>query len=138
MPLVEPMRQPDATQARRVLKLQLIMTPLATMVGLVFGLSVALSALIGAGVCLLANAVFAFWVFRGYRAQDPGGLLMRFYGAEAAKVVLIVGSFAAALATLDNLNAPALLGAYFVVQVMSTLIAAQFGNRITKREMIDG
>lgn len=132
MPLVEPMRQPDALQVKRVIVVQLLMTLLGALIGLLFGLSVALSVLIGAGVCLLANASFAFWVFRGYRAQEPGRLLVRFYGAELAKIVMILGLFALSFVTIEGLHLPALLIAYLVVQVMSPVIVGQWDARTAK------
>lgn len=84
------------------------------------------SVLIGSGVCLLANGLFAASVFRQYRAQHPERLLLRMYRAEAAKLALIIGLFVVAFVTLDGLNIPALLAAYLVTQVASTLIAAQW------------
>jgi ATP synthase protein I len=90
---------------------------------------VALSALIGGGVCLAANAFVAFWVFRRYRAQDPGLLVMRFYGAEVAKIALILGLFAVAFVTIESLNVPALLSAYLVVQVLPAFFASVGGAR---------
>ena len=68
-------------------------------------------------------------VFRGYRAQETERLLLRIYGAEVAKLVVLIGLFGVAFATLDGLNIPALLAAYLVTQVASTLIAAQFDGR---------
>ena len=126
------MQQPDVLQVKRVLWTQLIVGLIAIAVALPFGAPAALSALIGAAVCLLANMVFAFWVFRKYRAQDAGLLVMRMYGAEMAKIVLILFLFAVAFATIEGLNLPALLGAYFAVQVLSPLLATQLGARETK------
>jgi len=132
LPLVETMRQPDALQAKRVLVLQLIMTLLAALFGLLFGLSVALSVLVGAGVCLLANASFAFWVFRGYRAQEPGRLLVRFYAAEIGKILMILGLFAVSFVKIEGLHLPALLVAYLIVQVMPPVIVGQWDARTAK------
>lgn len=81
---------------------------------------------------MLANAMLAGWVFREYRAQRPERLVARFYGAEIAKIVLIVGVFAVAFATLDELRIAALLAAYFVVQVIPTVLAAQLDSRTKK------
>ena len=125
------MQQPDVLQVKRVLWTQLIVGLIAIAVALPFGAPAALSALIGAAVCLLANMVFAFWVFRKYRAQEAGMLVMRMYGAEIAKIVLILVLFAVAFATIEGLNLPALLGAYFAVQVLSPLFAARSGARET-------
>jgi ATP synthase protein I len=123
------MQQPDALQARRILKVQIILGLVLAIFALPFGNPVAISVLVGAGTCLLANALLAAWVFRGYRAQEPARLVLRFYGGEAAKIALILGLFGVAFATYDGLNIPALLGAYFLVQVIPTLIAAQMGSR---------
>jgi ATP synthase protein I len=127
------MHQADALQAKRVLKVQAILGSLAVVIALPFGGPVAVSALIGAGSCLLANALFAAWIFRGYRAQDPGLLLLRFYGAELAKLVTILGLFAIAFLFVEGLNIPALLGAYVVPQIASSIIGAQLGDRPGQR-----
>ena len=115
---------PDALQAKRVLSIQIVMALALSAVALFFGGIVAASVLIGAGVCTLANGVFAFMIFRRYRAQEPGLLVMRFYGAEIGKIAIVLLLFAAAFALIDGLNLPALLGAYFVVQVFPALLAS--------------
>jgi ATP synthase protein I len=123
------MHQADALQAKRVLTVQAVLGAIAVALALPFGGLAAVSALIGAGSCLLANTLFAVWVFRGYRAQEPERLLMRFYGAEIAKLALLLGLFAVAFLTLEGINIPALLLAYVVTQIASSLIAAQLGDR---------
>jgi ATP synthase protein I len=123
------MHQADALLAKRLLKAQAVLGLVAVAIALPFGGPVAVSALIGAGSCLLANALFAAWIFRGYRAQEPERLLLRFYGAEIAKLALLLGLFAVAFLTVKGLNIPALLAAFVVTQIASTLIAAQLGNR---------
>ncbi len=121
------MHQPDALQAKRVLIAQLALTLVLCVTAVPFSLSVALSILIGSTVCLLASAMFAFWVFRKYRAQRPDAIVIRFYTAEAAKIVLVLGLFTVAFATIDSLSLPALLAAYFVVQVLPTVVAPYWG-----------
>jgi len=115
---------PDALQAKRVLSIQIVMALALSAVALFFGGIVAASVLIGAGVCTLANGAFAFMIFRRYRAQEPGLLVMRFYGAEIGKIAIVLLLFATAFALIDGLNLPALLGAYFVVQVFPALLAS--------------
>jgi ATP synthase protein I len=127
------MHQADALLVKRVLKVQAILGLASVAIALPFGGPVAVSALIGAGSCLLANALFAAWIFRGYRAQEPERLLLRIYGAEIAKLALILGLFAIAFATLEGLNIPTLLGAYLVTQIASNAIAAQLGDRPKQR-----
>lgn len=121
------MHQLDAPQAKRILIGQVVLTLVLTAAALPFGTHIALSVLIGAAVCLLATAVFAFWVFRRYSAQRPDLLLMRFYGAEVAKLVLVLGLFAVAFLTVKEINLPVLLTAYFVVQVLPTVLAPRWG-----------
>ncbi|MBK1643084.1 F0F1 ATP synthase assembly protein I [Thiocapsa imhoffii] len=126
------MQHSDVRQAKRVLTYQTILGMVAVAFALPFGASVVLSVVIGAGACILANALFATLVFRGYRAQEPGRLVMRIYGAELAKLGLILGAFTIAFMTLDDLSLPALLGAYLAIQVIPPLIAAQLPERTTK------
>jgi ATP synthase protein I len=121
------MQQPDVLQAKRVLSIQMALTLALSAFGSFFSRDMALSLLLGGAVCTLANGVFAWWVFRRYRAQDPGSLVMRFYGAEFVKIVLILGLFATAFTLMPGLEVPALLGAYFVVQVLPALIASGRG-----------
>ncbi|MCK7575509.1 MAG: ATP synthase subunit I [Chromatiales bacterium] len=123
------MQQPNALQARQILKVQSIFGLILTIIALPFGSPVAISVLIGAGTCWLANALLVVWVFRAYRAQAPERLVLRFYSAEVAKIALILVLFGVAFAIYDELNIPALLGAYFLVQVIPTLIAARTGSR---------
>lgn len=123
------MQQPNALQARQILKVQSIFGLILTIITLPFGSPVAISVLIGAGTCWLANALLVVWVFRAYRAQAPERLVLRFYSAEVAKIALILVLFGVAFAIYDELNIPALLGAYFLVQVIPTLIAARTGSR---------
>lgn len=126
------MHQTDASQAKRVLRLQLILGLASVGIVFLFDASVAVSVLVGAGSCLVANALFAALVFRGYRAQEPARLAMRIYSAEALKIGLVLGLLTIAFVTLDDLNLPALLGAYVALQVASTLIAAQMPERTLK------
>jgi ATP synthase protein I len=115
----------DRTQLRRLWQAQAVFAFVAIIAAVPFGGAALMSAAIGAGVCLLANWVFALRVFRGYRADAPTALALRIYVAEMVKIGLILGLFALAFATLANLNLPALLGAYFAVQVLPALFASR-------------
>jgi ATP synthase protein I len=128
------MQRPQTPLVSRVLGFQLGMTLAVTALALPFGVSAAVSVLIGAGVCLVANSVFALWVSRSYRAQEPGALVARFYGAEIAKLGLILGLFAVAFANLPELNLPALLAAYFAAQVLPAILASARWGAGTTRE----
>jgi ATP synthase protein I len=111
--------------------LQLVFAALTGVAALPFGGLTLVSAMIGAGACLLANMVLALWAFRSYRAARPDALLLRLYGAEILKVLMILSLFSAAFVTIDGLNLPALLGGYFVVQVMPALFASRPDARST-------
>lgn len=116
----------DARRARRILIAQMVATLAVTLIGLIFGMRVGLFALIGGATATIANALFAFWVFGRYRADEPGKLVGQFYGAELIKLAFIVAAFAAVIILLDPLSPLALFGAFFVVQVLPPLLA----NRI--------
>jgi len=121
------MQQPGSSQAKRILVVQTVLTLALTAVAVIFGVIHAISVMIGAGVCTMANALLAFWVFKPYRAQEAGLLVMRFYAAEIIKIIFILVMFGIAIALIDGLNFPALLGAYFVAQVIPVLFASSTG-----------
>jgi ATP synthase protein I len=112
-------------QLKRLLQWQSALAVGAALIALPFGLVALKSTVIGAGVCLLANWAFAFRVFRRYRAQQPGEIVLRMYGAEIIKIVIILALFSVAFVTIEDLNLPALLGAYFAVQVLPALFASR-------------
>ncbi|MGB5737025.1 MAG: ATP synthase subunit I [Thiohalocapsa sp.] len=111
---------------------QAVFALLALLAAVPFGAMALLSAATGAGVCLLANWIFALRVFRRYNAQAPGDLVLRMYSAEIIKIVMILGLFSVAFATVEDLNLPALLGAYVAVQVLPALFASRPDARSTK------
>ena len=116
--------------ATHVLVLQAILTLVAGMSAAAFGFDLALSVFIGGLACLVANAVLVVLVFRDYRASEPGQLLGRLYAAEVLKILLVIGVFTSAFLTIDGLNLPALLGGYFLVQVLAPIIAAQTAPKV--------
>lgn len=115
----------NRAQLKRLLQWQAAFALAAVPIALPFGTMALVSVAIGGGVCLLANWTFALQVFRQYRAQRPGDLVMRMYGAEIVKIIVILGLFSVAFATLKDLNLPALLGTYFAVQVLPALFASR-------------
>lgn len=121
------MLQAHDAQIKRVLRIQLAMALLLPIVVWPFGTPFALSVLIGAGVCLVANVTFAFWVLRAVGVGESQALGLRIYGAEIGKLGLILGLFALAFATIEGLNLPALVAAYFAVQVLPALLASFWG-----------
>ena len=120
------MQQTDARQAKRVLWFQVALTLALPLLAFVFGELIALSVLIGGAACTIANGVLVWGMFGRYRAAEPGLLVMRFYAAEITKILIVLVLFGAAFALIDGLNLPALLGAYFLVQVLPMVMASQW------------
>ena len=116
----------DAHRAKRILIAQAAATLVVTLIGLIFGPREGLFALIGGATALIANALFAYWVFGRYRAAEPGKLVGQFYGGELLKLGFVALAFAAVIILSDALSPMALFGAFFVVQVVPPLLA----NRI--------
>ena len=116
----------DAQRAKRILIAQAVATLVVAVIGLMFGPREGLYALIGGATALIANALFAYWVFGRYRAAEPGKLIGQFYGGELLKLGFVALAFAAVIILSDALSPLALFGAFFVVQVLPPLLA----NRI--------
>ncbi len=123
------MQQPGAIQAKKIIQAQIVFGLLIIIVAFLLRSDLALSIGTGAGICIIANALLAAWMFRDYRAQKISHLAARFYWGEAIKIAVILGLFALAVAVFTNLNLPVMLGAYFATQVIPTVIAAQFGSQ---------
>jgi ATP synthase protein I len=121
------MQPRDHLRAKQVLVTQVLLTMVLSAAALVVGPHIALSVLIGAGAGTLANGFFAFWVFRQYRAQEPERLVMRFFGAELAKIALLMSVFSLAFLALDSLNIPVLLTAFLLIQVIGPVVGSRFG-----------
>jgi ATP synthase protein I len=119
----------NRAQLKRLLQWQVAIAVVAVLIAIpfakVFGVVTLVSVSIGAGVCLLANWAFALRVFTRYWAQQPGELVVGIYAAEIIKIVMILGLFSIAFASIEDLNLPALLGTYFAVQVLPALFASR-------------
>jgi len=113
----------DWRRLKQLLVIQSGLVFLATVAGMAFGKVAALSAFLGGGIALGASALFAFLVFAPYRAQQPGVLVTRFYIAEVGKLLLVACAFAVLFIWLRPLNAAALFVSFFLVQVVSPLLA---------------
>lgn len=120
------MQNLDAQRARRILIAQVVTTLVVALIGLVFGPTQGLFALLGGVIATAANALFAHWVFGRYRAAEPGRLVGQIYGGELLKLVFIAAAFAAVVIGFEDLSPFALFGAFFVVQVLPPMLA----NRI--------
>ncbi|MGV6826948.1 MAG: ATP synthase subunit I [bacterium] len=118
----------DARRAGTILLFQLLITVLLAALGLFMGRDAALSALLGGAVASIGNAVFAVWVFARYKAQDPGKMVMRFYGGELFKLAAIIAMFAAIFYWVESLMPAVFLLAFFVSQVLAPLLAHSFSD----------
>jgi ATP synthase protein I len=114
---------PDRIQLKRLLLWQAIIAAIAVGIALPFGVDAAISALVGASACLVANWYFAARVFRRYDAREPGRLLASIYGAELVKIVIALAIFGLAFALVDDLKPLALFGAYLAVQIVPAVFA---------------
>lgn len=120
------MQSLDAERARKILIAQAVATLLVALLGLLFGLQHGLYALLGGAIATMANALFAYWVFRRYSAAEPGKLVSQFYGGELLKLGVTALAFAAVIILSDHLSPIALFGAFLIVQVVPPMLA----NRI--------
>ncbi len=117
----------QAQVAGRIVLAQFILTLAFAAGALAFAQTTALSILIGGGACTLATSLFAASVFGPYEARRPQALVGRIIGAEIGKLILVIGIFVFAFARVDDLNVPAMLAAYFAVQVLPAIIAPYWG-----------
>ncbi len=122
------MHNTDARRARRLILAQAIASLAIGLPALALGWRIARDVLIGGAAATLGSAVFAFWVFGAYRAQEPGRLVARFYGGELVKVLTVATVFGLAVAWLEDLDPVAVFGAFLFVQVLPPLLA----NRIAR------
>ena len=120
---MQQMQNLDANRAKRILIAQVAATLVVALLGLAFGLRPAMFALLGGATATVANALFAYWVFGGYRADEPGRLLMQIYGGEVLKLTLIAAVFLGAIIWLKPVSPLALFGGFLVVQVLPPLLA---------------
>ncbi|MDB1122586.1 F0F1 ATP synthase subunit I [Vibrio algarum] len=89
--------QPGRTLAKRLLLIQSsVVTFVAAGMALVVNVEWGLSALIGGGIFVLANAVFAFFAFMFSGARAAKAVTASFYTGEALKILITVILFSAA------------------------------------------
>lgn len=84
---------------------------IAAVCALLWGWPAGYSAALGGGIGAAASLALALIAFRGGGRQSPERAARSFYLGEAAKVVVVIASFAVVLATLKVVPA-ALFGAY--------------------------
>lgn len=112
----------------RMIGLQIALTMMLAALGFLWSAATLVSILVGGGICILANAVFAATVFGRYEAAKPRVLVGRIIGAEIGKLVLVAGFFVFVFARWEGLNVPVMLAAYFAAQVLPVMVAPYWGS----------
>ena len=119
------MRSSDERLVKQTLLSQLVLTLVLAATLLAVGRVESLSALIGGLIAVAANAIFAFWVFGPYRAQQAGKLVARLYGAELAKITAIALAFIGVFLWVKPISAGALFGCFIAVHLVPAAVAAR-------------
>jgi len=118
----------DARRAGRLVVAQGVVVLVIAGSAALLGWRIARDVLIGGSVATLGSVVFALWVFGAYRAREPSRLVMRFYGGELVKILMVATVFGLAVVWLEDINPMAVFGAFLIVQVLPSLLA----NRIAR------
>ena len=117
------------SQIRHIISAQFGVAISVALALLLFNQLYAWSGLIGGLISASTNGLMARKVFLPYRAQHPGEVLARFYGAEFWKLLLTGVLFAVVLIYVEPLSFGALLGSYLLVQVVVPIIAFVIDDR---------
>ena len=105
------------SQIRHIISAQFGVAVSVSLALLLFNQLYAWSGLIGGLISASINGLTAWKVFVPYRAQDPGAVLARIYGAEIRKLFLTGVMFAVVLILVEPLSIGAMLGCYLFIQV---------------------
>jgi len=117
-------------RVKRLVTLQFLAASILALGLLLAGPVYAYSSLTGGLIAAFASAAFAGRVFVDYRAQEPQLLLMRLYGAELLKLVLVGVLFAGAYLWIEPLSPGALLGAFLIIYLVPPVIVASGGRSL--------
>ncbi len=112
----------DKTQARRLIRAQLLLTTVSALALLPFGWVYTYSILFGGLIATLGNVYFASRVFVRYRAERPDRLLGGIYRAEIVKLLIVAGLFGAVVVLVSPISIVGLLGGYLCVQMVAPLL----------------
>jgi len=117
------------SQIRTIVALQLGGALAIGLLSLLIGKVEALSALSGGLIAALGNGFFALRAFGRYRAEEPGRIAARMFGAEIQKLILTGLMFVLAIMSITPLSIGALLGGYLIVQVVVPLVVTLIQDR---------
>ena len=121
----------DRRLARQLSIAQFIVMPtVAVFAGLLFDLTTAKSAALGAFVAWLGSAYFAWQAFRQSGANASKSILGGFYRGMIGKFVIVVVGFSLVFAMVRPLSAGAVLIGFALVQLMAWLYPLWINRRI--------
>lgn len=120
--------QQSKKQAIRFITSQLILTAAITFIMLLFGAIKAYSALTGGLIATIANAWFAYKVFRVSPDSEVQTMLASAYIGEIYKIVLTGAMFLCAFVLIKPVSAWVLLISYFVVHMTPAAVSAMEGR----------
>ena len=131
--------QQSKVAAIQFVKTQFVLTIVISILCLYFGVVVAYSALSGGLIATLANAWFAYKVFRVSPDNTAETMLVSAYIGETYKIVLTAALFVCVFVLIKPLSAVAFLITYFVIHMAPTLVcvySTAVGNNanVTKRD----
>ena len=115
--------QQSKNQAIRFIKAQLVLTAALTLIMLFFDVIEAYSALTGGLIASIANAWFAYKVFRVSPNNEAATMLASAYMGEIYKIVLTGAMFLCAFVLIKPVNAWVLLISYFVVHMTPAVVS---------------
>ena len=132
------MRQPtllvDRRLARGLTKVQAIVIPVVALLAyLIAGPVAAKSAALGALLCWLGSAYFAWQAFRQAGANASRQILSAMYKGMIGKFVIVIVGFIVIFKTVSPLLMPAVLGGFFLVQAMAWVYPLWASRQNVKR-----
>ena len=113
--------------AYRIVILQLLLTCLVALLGLLHSPTAAKSALLGGLTCALPNAYFIWKAFRYTGARAATQVVQSFYQGESWKFVLTALCFGVIFQRVEPLNVLALFAGFITVQ-MGHIASAKIAN----------
>ena len=120
--LMQQHQQPK-NQMIRFIKAQLVLTVALTLIMLFFDVIKAYSALTGGLIASIANAWFAYKVFRISPNNEAVTMLASAYMGEIYKIVLTGAMFLSAFVLIKPVSAWVLLISYFVVHMTPAVVS---------------
>ena len=116
----------DQARMKRLVVVQVYTLLIISICSMPLGLSFVRDIVLGGATAMLGSVVLACWVFGRYRAARLGALIKQFYIGELVRLIVIMVAFFAAIRGFEDLNPAALFVAFFIVQVIPTVLANKY------------